>query len=236
MITRFEELDWQQTPIGELILRRRTEPAVDAEIYEVKLGDEFLMSSLFTVAEEELAHLGLAAVTGDELSVLVGGLGLGYTAVAALRDPRVRALTVIDRLATVISWHERRLLPASAELVDDPRTSLIEDDFFALVRAAPAENHPGYSAILLDVDHSPRHQLDPTHADLYDANGLRALDGHLAAGGVFALWSDDPPDAAFMSELNAVFDDATAHVVDFDNPVTGGTSSNTIYVARTRRA
>ncbi|MFB7249316.1 spermidine synthase [Microbacterium sp. NPDC056234] len=236
MITRFEELDWQQTPIGELTLRRRTEPAVDAEIYEVKLGDEFLMSSLFTVAEEELAHLGLAAVTGDELSVLVGGLGLGYTAVAALRDPRVRALTVIDRLATVISWHERRLLPASAELVVDPRTSLIEDDFFALVRAAPAENHPGYSAILLDVDHSPRHQLDPTHADLYDANGLRALDGHLAAGGVFALWSDDPPDAAFMSELNAVFDDATAHVVDFDNPVTGGTSSNTIYVARTRRA
>lgn len=236
MITRFEELDWQQTPIGELTLRRRTEPAVDQEIYEVKLGEDFLMSSLFTVAEEELAHLGLAAVAGDELSVLVGGLGLGYTAVAALRDPRVRALTVIDRLGTVISWHERMLLPASEELVGDPRTTLTEGDFFALVRAAPAEDHPGYSAILLDVDHSPRHQLDPTHADLYDADGLRALDRHLAAGGVFALWSDDPPDDEFMTELHAVFDDATAHVVDFDNPVTGGTSSNTIYVARTRRA
>ncbi|HWV49447.1 MAG TPA: spermidine synthase [Microbacterium sp.] len=236
MIARFEELDWQQTPIGELTLRRRTEPAVGQEIYEVKLGDEFLMSSLFTVAEEELADLGLAAVAGDELSVLVGGLGLGYTAVAALRDPRVRTLTVIDRLCTVISWHERMLLPASEELVGDPRTTLTEDDFFALVRAAPPERHPGYSAILLDVDHSPRHQLDPTHADLYDADGLRSLDRHLAADGVFALWSDDPPDDAFMTELDAVFDDAIAHVVDFDNPVTGGTSSNTIYVARTRKA
>ena len=76
MITRFEELDWQKTPIGELTLRRRTEPAVGQEIYEVRLGDEYLMSSLFTVAEEELSNLGLAAVGGDGLSVLVGGLGL----------------------------------------------------------------------------------------------------------------------------------------------------------------
>ncbi len=88
MITRFEELDWQTTPIGDLTLRRRTEPAVGQEIYEVKLGDEYLMSSLFTVAEEELANLGLAAVAGDGLSVLAGGLGLGYTAVAALRHAR----------------------------------------------------------------------------------------------------------------------------------------------------
>ncbi|MDQ0644092.1 spermidine synthase [Microbacterium murale] len=234
MITRFEELDWQPTPIGDLMLRRRTEPAVGQEIYEVKLGDEYLMSSLFTVAEEELAHLGLAAVEGDELSVLVGGLGLGYTAVAALRDERVRALTVIDRLGAVIGWHERMLLPVSTELVSDARTTLVEDDFFAVMRAAPAKGQSGYSAILLDVDHSPRHQLDPTHADLYDAAGLRALDRHLALRGVFALWSDDPPDDDFMVEMNAVFDESAAHVVDFDNPVTGGVSSNTIYVGRSR--
>lgn len=240
MITRFEELDWQLTPMGDLTLRRRTEPAVGQEIYEVKLGEEFLMSSLFTVAEEQLATLGLAAVDGngdgdgDELTVLVGGLGLGYTAVTALRDERVRALTVIDRLGTVIGWHERKLLPVSAELVDDARTSLVEDDFFAVMRTEPAADHSGYSAILLDVDHSPRHQLDPTHADLYTADGLRALDRHLAPRGVFALWSDDPPDDVFMIELEAVFDDAVAHIVDFDNPVTGGVSSNTVYVARSR--
>ncbi|MCC2033201.1 spermidine synthase [Microbacterium allomyrinae] len=234
MIARFEELDWQPTPMGDLTLRRRSEPAVGEEIYEVKLGDEYLMSSLFTVAEEELANLGLAAVEGDELSVLVGGLGLGYTAVAALRDERVRALVVIDRLGAVIDWHERMLLPASAELVGDARTTLIEDDFFAVMRAAPARGRGPYSAILLDVDHSPRHQLDPSHADLYAAAGLRALDRHLVAGGVFALWSDDPPDDRFTIELNAVFDDTAAHVVGFDNPVTGGVSSNTVYVARSR--
>ena len=234
MITRFEELDWQPTPIGDLMLRRRTEPAVGQEIYEVKLGDEYLMSSLFTVAEEELANLGLAAVEGDDLSVLVGGLGLGYTAVAALRDERVRSLTVIDRLGAVIGWHERMLLPVSTELVADERTTLVEDDFFAVVREEPAAGGGGYSAILLDVDHSPRHQLDATHADLYDAAGLRSLDRHLAPRGVFALWSDDPPDDVFMVELDTVFDDAVAHVVDFDNPVTGGVSSNTVYVARSR--
>ncbi|WP_110589514.1 spermidine synthase [Microbacterium suaedae] len=234
MITRFEELDWQPTPIGDLTLRRRTEPAVGREIYEVKLGDEYLMSSLFTVAEEELAHLGLAAVEGQNLSVLVGGLGLGYTAVAALRDERVSALTVIDRLGAVIGWHERELLPASTELVRDARTSLVEDDFFAVMRADPADGHTGYDAILLDVDHSPRHQLDPTHASLYTVDGLTRLARHLAPEGVFALWSDDPPDDDFMTELEAVFDASAAHVVDFDNPVTGGVSSNTVYVGRRR--
>jgi len=231
MSARFEELDWQQTPMGDLTLRRRTEPTLGVDIFEVKLGEEFLMSSLFTVAEEELATLGLAATHGTNLTVLVGGLGLGYTAVTALRDARVGALTVIDALPAVIDWHERRLLPTSAELVGDSRTALVLDDFFAVMRAAPLVR---YDAILLDVDHSPRHQLDPSHADLYEIAGLRATAAHLNARGIFALWSDDPPDSDFMAKLSAVFDACEAHVVDFANALTGGTSSNTVYVGRAR--
>ena len=68
MIARFEELDWQQTRMGELTLRRRADPSTGEQIYEVKLKDEYLMSSLFTVAEEELATLGLAAAEGADLT------------------------------------------------------------------------------------------------------------------------------------------------------------------------
>ncbi|MBC7724279.1 MAG: spermidine synthase, partial [Burkholderiaceae bacterium] len=188
---------------------------------------------LFTVAEIALSTLGLAATPGEELDVLVGGLGLGYTAVAALADPRVRTLTVIDALPAVIDWHNRRLLPVSDELVGDGRTRLVLGDFFALARSAPTQPTALYNAILLDVDHSPRHQLDPSHADLYDAAGLRSLARHLTADGVFALWSDDPPDDDFMVELGAVFATSAAHIVDFANPLTGGISSNTVYVAST---
>ncbi|HEX5859565.1 MAG TPA: spermidine synthase [Microbacterium sp.] len=230
MIARFEELDWQQTRMGELTLRRRADPATGELIYEVKLKDEYLMSSLFTVAEEELATLGLAAADGDDLAVLVGGLGLGYTAATALHDDRVRRLVVIDALPAVIGWHERELLPVSPQLVNDPRTTLVHDDFFAVVRAAP-EPQAVYDVILLDVDHSPRHTLDPSHADLYTAAGLESLSRHLAEGGVFALWSDDPPDAEFMATLSSVFGNGMAHVVEFENRLTGGTSSNTVYVA-----
>ena len=229
VLPRFEELDFQPTPMGDLMLRRRTDVELGVDIFEVKLGEEFLMSSLFTVAEEQLATLGLAAVEGGDLTVLVGGLGLGYTAIAALRDPRVSAMTVIDTMPAVIDWHERRLLPVSEALTSDPRTSLVLDDFFAVMRGEPRLR---YDAILLDVDHSPRHQLDASHADLYTEPGLRALKRHLAEGGVFALWSDDPPDSDFMVALARVFTDAKAHVVDFDNPLTGGVSSNTVYVAR----
>lgn len=226
--SRLEELDWQQTPMGELTLRRRHDPVVDTDIYEVKLGDEYLMSSLFTLAEEELARLGLAAVDGDELQVLVGGLGLGYTAVTALDDERVASMTVVDALPAVIDWHERRLLPVSARLVGDARTRLALGDFFAWMRDAAGAK---FDAILLDVDHSPRHQLNPSHADLYTVDGLRRLQAHLTERGAFALWSDDPPDDEFIAALRTVFPGARAQVVRFDNPLTGGISSNTVYVA-----
>ena len=81
------------------------------DIYEIKLGDEFLMSSRFTVAEIELARLGLAALGRADLDVVVGGLGLGYTAQAVLENPSVRSLIVVDALAEVIEWHEQGLLP-----------------------------------------------------------------------------------------------------------------------------
>jgi len=224
MSVRFEELDWQPTTMGDLTLRRRVEPSLGVDVYEVKLGEEFLMSSLFTVAEEALATLGLAAVEGDRLNALVGGLGLGYTAVAALADSRVHGLTVVDALPAVIDWHERGLLPVSKELTGDVRTSLVLDDFFGLMRAAPGPESPRYDAILVDIDHSTRHQL-------YTHTGLLALSRHLRSGGVFALWSDDPPDDEFMVELARVFAASLAHVVSFDNPITGGTSANTVYVA-----
>ena len=234
MIARFEELDWQETRMGELNLRRRTDSQSGELIYEVKLGDEYLMSSLFTVAEEELARLGLAATDGGSLAVLVGGLGLGYTAVTALEDNRVARLDVIDALPAVIGWHERHLLPVSTKLVVDPRTTLVHDDFFAVMRRPAAPDEARYDVILLDVDHSPRHTLDPSHADLYTAAGLERLAAHLADRGIFALWSDDPPDADFMTVLASVFDEARAHEVAFENRLTGGSSSNTVYVARRR--
>lgn len=234
MSRRFEELDWQDTPMGEISLRRRVEPTLGVDVYEVKLGDEYLMSSLFTAAEVELSRLGLAAATGDTLDVLVGGLGLGYTAATALEDPRVRSVTVVDALPQVIDWHRRDLLPDTAGLAADPRTRLVQGDFFALVagdEGFAAGTPERYDAILLDVDHTPRHVLHPSHAPFYSEAGLSALSRHLEPGGVFALWSDDPPDDDFMAVLSAVLDGARAEVVTFPNPLTGGESANTVYIA-----
>ena len=108
----FEEIDFQPTPIGEVSLRRRAEPRLDGRvIYEVKLGDEVLMGSRCPRGEEALAEYGLAACHGDALAVLVGGLGLGHTAAAVLDDSRVGSLWVIEKLAAVIGWHRRGLVP-----------------------------------------------------------------------------------------------------------------------------
>ena len=111
---------------------------------------------------------------------------------------------------------------------------MVEGDFFALA-AAPggfgADGPDRVHAVLLDIDHTPRHVLHPSHAAFYTPEGLRALHGHLYPGGVFALWSDDPPDDDFVTLLRAEFGSVEAHVVSFANPLTGGTSANSVYVA-----
>lgn len=149
----------------------------------------------------------------------------------------MRSLTVIDTLAEVIDWHQRGLVPLGARLTSDARCRLVQGDFFAMAADSngldPREPGRRFHAILLDVDHSPRHVLHPRHAALYQPAGLRALSEHLHPNGVFALWSNDPPDAQFASALTEVFPQSAAHVVHFDNPLQGGTSTNTVYVAGT---
>lgn len=233
MSARFAELDWQQTPMGELTLRRRFDPVLEKDVFEAILGDEHLMSSHFTVAEIELAHLALAAVDGDDLDVLVGGLGLGYTAQAVLSHERVRSLVVVEALDVIVDWHERGLLPVSAELTADSRTSFAVDDFFERMRADAVPRR--FDAVIVDIDHSTTHHLHPSHADFYTVGGVQRMQRHLAPGGVFALWSDDPPASDFVAVLQAVFGTVDSHVVAFDNALTRGVSTNTVYVARDAR-
>ena len=234
MSVNFEELDFRPTPMGTLSLRRRRQPSSGIDIYEIKLGEAFLMSSQFTAAEIALARLGLAALDRNDLDVVVGGLGLGYTALAVLENPRVRSLIVIDALAEVIEWHEQGLLPLGKPLTGDPRCRLVHGDFFAMSHSAAGfdSDRPGrcFDAVLVDIDHSPRNLLHPRHAALYQPEGLARLAAHLHPGGVFALWSNDPPDHAFEQVLADAFATSASHVVTFDNLRGDHAASNTVYV------
>ena len=241
----FEHLDSQQTPLGLLSLRRRTIPSLDhREVHEVVLGNAFLMSSLFTVVEEALSDLGLAAVCDDlqgpaALDIVVGGLGLGFTAQAALAYPAVQSCYVVDYLEPVIDWHQRGLVPLGQELSDDARCHFVHGDFFKLALAGKGEEHfaPGeaekrFHAILLDIDHSPTKLLHERHAEFYEPAGLAKMADKLLPEGVFGLWSDDAPDESFLSALQEVFATAEAHVVTFDNLIQDCQSCSTVYVAK----
>ena len=231
----FEELYYRRTQLGELSLRRRTQIALGVEVYEVKLGDEFLMSSLFTEGEIALADLALDGLAAGPVDVVVGGLGLGYTACAVLKRAEVRSLLVVEALADVIAWHRDALVPLGAQLRSDPRCRFVNADFFALLDTPGIDSrNPGkrFHAILVDIDHSPRHVLHPEHATLYGPGGLRRLAAHLQPGGVFALWSNDPPDEDFCQALAAAYSSCAAHVVRFHNPLQHREAANTVYVAR----
>lgn len=231
----FEELDYQPTPIGALSLRRRRDPRL-GEVYEIKLGDEFLMTSAFTASEIALAELALDAVSTEAANVAVGGLGLGYTAQAALQRSAVGSLLVIDYLQPVIDWHRQGLLPLGPELTGDPRCRLAQGDFFALTRSDdgldPAAPGRRFHAILVDIDHSPEALLDPRSESFYAPTGLAALTRWLHPAGVFGLWSNDRPDPRFIARLAEVFPEAWAEEVRFHNPLQEREAVQTVYLAR----
>jgi len=236
MARQFEELDFRATPIGEISLRRRHEPRINEDVFEIKLGDEFLMSSIITDSEIALGRLGVAACTGDHLDIAIGGLGLGYTANAVLDEPRVDTVVVIDFLQAVIDWHESGLLPLGQKLTSDPRCTLVQGDFFALAASDqgldPHRPDQNFHAILVDIDHSPEALLDARSDSFYTSEGFAQLAAKLHPGGVFGLWSDDEPDPAITARLAGTFAEAWAEPVTFAVPLREAPFTQTVYLAR----
>lgn len=240
MARLFEQIDSQPSEIGEITLRRRRIPALgDRDIFEVKLGEEFLMSSMFVDAEVALSDLGLGETEGDNLSVVVGGLGLGYTAVAALKHERVGELLIVEYLEPVIRWHQQEYVPLGKDINADARSRYIHGSFFELAVTDPENGGfdpetPGkeFDAILLDIDHSPRALLNDSNASFYTTENISRMARQLKPRGIFAMWSNEGEDAVFMDILRDVFTEVVCHVVSFYNPFQNRESFNTVYVAR----
>lgn len=230
----FLELDYASTPIGALSLRRRFDPVLDTDVYEVKLGDAFLMSSAYTVSEVALAELALRSLGTGPCDVMVGGLGLGYTAKAALDHPGTRSLVIAEYLSPVVEWHRDGLLPLGTSVYDDPRTHIRVGDFFAMARERDFGDPPGgapFDAVLLDIDHTPDALLSEHSRPFYEEASLRRFAQVLRPGGVFALWSDDPPAEGFTARLHAAFGRACSKPVVIDRPMAGTPMTQTVYLA-----
>ena len=212
--SNLEILDYCDTPLGVLCLRRRellAEPGT--VVTEVTINHEFLMSSYNTDSEVALARLAMGWHGGKELDVLVGGLGLGYTAHAALENKAVTNVEVLELLPEVISWFTRDLVPLASSLTADPRFRAVEGDIFERLAQAPRKT---YDAILIDVDHNPEELLDQKNAAFYTPKGLSAARAHLNAGGVLAIWSSAENDA-FARTLDKVFSEIKIEAVHWRN-------------------
>ncbi|MCY6381223.1 spermidine synthase [Hoeflea prorocentri] len=239
MSSLFEEIDYAPTPIGPVSLRRRRILSLGTDVFEILLGDEHLMSSLFTASEVALAKLGIAQLACEAPDILVGGLGLGYTAQAVLEHSYVRSLTVIEMLEPVIRWHEEGLVPLTPPLKEDARCRIVQGDFFELAASENGFDAQAlgrqYDAILIDIDHTPEHFLDDRSSSFYSTAGFDRLARHVRPGGVVGLWSDAVTDDVVTERLSAVFDEAKAEPVTFPNPLQDNKPfTQTVYVAQKR--
>lgn len=227
--SNLEILAYEDTPLGPLCLRRRELlSAPGTVVTEVTLDHAFLMSSHNTASERALATVALRMHAGSALHVLVGGLGLGYTAHAALASPRVARVEVVELLPQVIGWMERGLVPLSSALKDEPRLAIEEGDVYARLLEAPATR---YDAILIDVDHAPDEHLAGSNAAFYTREGLERARRHLAPDGLLGVWSH-AESSSFSRALREVFGEVRVEPVTFFNDLVDEETTDWLFFAR----
>ncbi|MFF4343873.1 spermidine synthase [Kitasatospora sp. NPDC001540] len=189
-----EVLDRRESGSGEVVLRRRGEHC------EVIVNGCFLMDTVDGRSERLLVAAaldGLAAV--ERPSVLIGGLGVGFSLAHAAAEPRWGRIAVVEREAAIIDWHRTGPLGAfSAGALDDPRVEVLHTDLVAYL----AQDGERYDALCLDIDNGPDWTVGAENDRLYGPSGLARAAARLNSGGVLAVWSAQPS-AAFERALRA---------------------------------
>jgi len=175
---------------GEVLLRRRE--GAHGPVHELVVNGVFAMDSTETTSERELARFARMS-DGRAPRVLVGGLGLGYTAAEVLADPAVGAtlVDVVELEPHLVEWARAGLTPELDRVAQDPRSRLHVADVTTVLQGAAGPAGP-WDAILLDVDNGPDFLIHGTNADLYTRETLEAAYGRLSEGGVLALWCQGP--------------------------------------------
>jgi spermidine synthase len=226
---KLEILAHEMSPLGLLCLRRRESLSQPGTIVtEVTLNHEFLMSSLYTDSERALARTAMQMHEGEDLRVLVGGLGLGYTAHETLLADRVAGVEVVELLPQVIDWLANGLMPLSSELRDERRLVVTQGDVYRRL-AGPADDL--FDVILIDVDHSPEERLGEGSISFYTTPGLLAVRRHLAADGVLAVWSY-AESSPFANALRTVFEQVLVEPVTYNNHLIDQQRTDWLFFAR----
>ena len=173
---------------GETVLRERRRPSGEV-VHELVVNGVFAMDSTETASERELA--GFAAEARG--AVLVGGLGLGYTAAVVLdRQPGPARVDVVELDPHLVAWAREGVTALLARVAEDSRTRLHVGDVTATLTGRGPGTGPPWEAILLDVDNGPDFLIHAGNAALYEDATLAAAAEALAPGGVLALWCQGP--------------------------------------------
>jgi spermidine synthase len=181
------------TAEGALELRRRGDG-----VFLIVIAGRVLMTSNDRRSEQALATLACQGLAAPRPRVLIGGLGMGYTARAALDAlPAAAELVVAELTPEIEAWCRGPLAPLTGGALDDPRVRVVIGDVARAIADAPRGH---YHAILLDLYEGPHAATQRTDDPFYGRAALAASRAALAAGGVLAVWSEDP-DEAFARRL-----------------------------------
>lgn len=218
-------------PSGREVIQRATTPTGEWQLqrrdghYEIICNGTFLMASYNRESNRQLASLALERITGDELHVMVGGLGIGYTTQSALDDARVVRVDVVELEPLVVRWHRTFFADLCGRPLDDPRTRLIQDDLFNVRLESRS-----YDSLLLDTDNGPEWLARDQNQRIYEPTTVRRYLEAVTPGGVVAFWSASP--APVFAEILASEAGSVEAIECADEMAPGRATTAWVYLSR----
>jgi spermidine synthase len=160
------------------------------ESFFIRVDGEILMHSRQHESELALARLGCAHLADEpEPSVLIGGLGLGYTLRQCLDMVSPKAsVTLCELMPAVIEWNREYLGLLAGFPLSEKRVRVKQEDVVAHL----ARHRGAFDAILLDVDNGPSAMTDAGNSRLYGRQGIERCCRALKPRGCLAVWSAEP--------------------------------------------
>ncbi|HKL11203.1 MAG TPA: hypothetical protein VJ990_07145 [Clostridia bacterium] len=175
----------------------------ESEDYEIIINGVFIMATYNSGSSEFLIRGAVDRLQGDKpLSVLIAGLGMGFTVAEACRCEKIKSIDVVEMEEVIVEWNRKYFQTYEQSCHDEGRTSLHIEDFYVYAM----NSKKSYDIVSIDIDNGPMLLVNEGNEKVYTRRFMGVVEEVLNEGGVCVIWSCDR-DRRLEQSMKSVFDE-----------------------------
>lgn len=168
--------------------------------YELVTNGVFIMASYNSLSSVLLVRNAIDKLNIKNCSILIGGLGLGYSVKEACLNNEVESITVVEMNSGVIDCNLTVLHSLNGKYLSDKRVRLVNEDFIKYIHCTKNK----YDAICMDIDNGPMLIVNESNKEAYSTPFFQRIYEALNTNGIFVIWSCNK-DEQLLIDMKSIY-------------------------------